>query len=195
MLYASFSQGFKSGAFNANALSATPVDQPGKGDAYEAGSGSRRHAGRDDQRLGVPLYYQRSAGAGAEPEHQSDRAAQCGEGALQRRRSRHDLHARRAISACAGHLLSHAVFTSFPNAQVFIPVVGRRRAQRRGRSQRDRQAQRPLARLDVELAADYTFHAAKADRSCHRQCLLFLQILLDGRQPDPSLRMSSSMPA
>ena len=123
MLYASFSQGFKSGAFNANALSPTPID-PETVSAYEIGAklslapgltvnGSVFHYITKDLQVQalnpVTALIElrnaakvRSNGADIDIAYSPSR----------------DLNLKLGVSYL------NAVFTDFKNAQVFLPVAG-----------------------------------------------------------------------
>ncbi len=125
MFYASFSEGFKSGAFNANALTATPVPiNPEKVDAYEAGlkfspvpgvtiNGSVFHYNTKDLQVQAlnpvtNLIELRNAAKVRSNGADLDIA----------------YNPTRDLSLKLGVSYLNAKFTSFPNSQVYLPVPG-----------------------------------------------------------------------
>jgi iron complex outermembrane receptor protein len=159
MLYVSYSQGFKSGAFNATALSPTPIN-PEKVTAYEAGF---RLSPAPGLTVNGSAFWYVTTDLQVQALNPTTNLIQLINAAKVRSQGGdldvtytpvRDLHLHLGISYL------HAIFTDFPNAQVFIPVVGG--DGRNAPVVRDVTGRRNVRSPDwtMNLAADYRFRLA-----------------------------------
>jgi iron complex outermembrane receptor protein len=125
MIYASFSQGFKSGAYNANALSATPVPiNPEKVDAYEAGL---KFSPMPGVTINGSVFHYITSDLQVQALNPSTNLIELRNAAKVRSNGGDlDITYRpvRDLSLKLGVSYLNAVFTSFPAAQVYLPVAG-----------------------------------------------------------------------
>jgi iron complex outermembrane receptor protein len=125
MFYASFSEGFKSGAYNANALTATPVPiNPEKVKAYEAGLKLSPGAGVT---INASVFHYLTSDLQVQALNPNTNLIEL-RNAAKVRSNGADLdisyNPTRDLSLKLGVSYLNAVFTSFPNAQVYLPVPG-----------------------------------------------------------------------
>jgi iron complex outermembrane receptor protein len=123
MVYASFSQGFKTGAFNANALSPIPIN-PEKVNAYEAGI---KYSPMPGVTINAAGFHYNTRDLQVQALNPNTNLIELRNAA----RVRSDgadvditYSPTRDLSLKLGVSYLNATFTSFPNAQVYLPVPG-----------------------------------------------------------------------
>jgi len=162
MLYASFSQGFKSGAFNANALSATPIPiNPEKVNAYEAGL---KFSPAPGVTINGSVFHYITSDLQVQALNPTTNLIEL-RNAAKVRSNGADLDITysptRDLSLKLGVSYLNAVFTSFPNAQVYLPVAGS--DGRNASTIVDVTGKRNVRSPDwtVNFAADYKIHVGE----------------------------------
>lgn len=159
MAYFSYSQGFKAGTFNANGLSSTPVN-PETVDAYEAGI---KWTPANNVVFNAAVFDYQTSDMQVQALNPSNNLITIINAAeAESKGVDMDLSWRPTsdLAIRAGLSYLDATFTSFPNAQVYIPVVGGD-----GRNQSvikdvtgNHQVRSP--EWTSNIAVDYTFHLA-----------------------------------